>query len=87
MSFLSFKVSDKGLSTDYKLLKAIIDVAPPSNVKETRKFLGMASYYRRFIPNFANIASLLHNLTKSGVLFSWTPEYQSAFDTLKKINY
>ena len=47
-----------------------------------RQFLGLASYYRRFVKSFATIASPLHALTKKNARFQWTKECQRAFDTL-----
>ena len=44
----------------------------------------MSSYYRRFIPQFAHIAKVLHELTCKGVEFSWTPQCQVAFNTLSE---
>jgi hypothetical protein len=47
-------------------------------------FLGLASYYRRFVSNFATIAAPLHALTKKNVVFQWTPECEEAFGNLKE---
>ncbi|KAJ8397464.1 hypothetical protein AAFF_G00437400 [Aldrovandia affinis] len=49
------------------------------NESEVRSFLGLASYYRRFITGFANIARPLHQLTKKGQRFMWSPASQDAF--------
>ena len=46
--------------------------------------MGIAVYYRKFIPNFAEKASTLYNLLKKDVVFQWGSEHQSSFDTLKK---
>ena len=48
-----------------------------------RRFLGLASFYRRFIPSFAKIANPLHGLTTKEASFNWTPECEVAFLTLK----
>ena len=45
--------------------------------------MGLCSYYRRFIENFARIARPLHSLTKKGCRFQWSDECQSAFQLLK----
>ena len=55
----------------------------PSNVQQVRSFLGLAGYYRRFIPNFAAIASPLVALTKKDKKFSWTDAQQKSFTCLK----
>jgi len=49
-----------------------------------RTFCGLASYYRTFVCNFATIARPLHNLTKKGATFQWTPECETAFQELKR---
>ena len=51
--------------------------------QDLRSFLGLASYYRRYISNFADITAPLHRLTDKGVPFNWDTDCQSAFDTLK----
>ena len=56
---------------------------PPHDVTRVRQFLGLASYYRRFIPSFAQIASPLHVLTKKNVAFHWTTKCERAFEQLK----
>ena len=43
----------------------------PVNVREVRQFVGFAAYYRKFIPNFSQIAKHLTNLTKKSVRFKW----------------
>lgn len=55
----------------------------PTNVTEVRSFRGLCSYYRRFIKDFSSITKCLHTLTEKGAGFKWTPDCQSAFDTLK----
>ena len=62
----------------------VLDWPAPTNSTEVRQFLGLTSYYRRYIPHFANIASPLYFLTQNGVTFSWTEECISAFETLKQ---
>lgn len=46
--------------------------------------MGLASYYRRFVPDFATTAKPLHELTKKYARFSWSAECQEAFDELKR---
>jgi hypothetical protein len=45
----------------------------------------MAGYYRRFIPNFSKISKPITELLKNQVKFIWLPEYEEAFQTLKKL--
>ena len=53
-------------------------------VQEVRSFVGLCSYYRRFLRGFATIAAPLHDLTRKGRAFSWTRNCQDAFEELKK---
>ena len=66
-----------------RVVEAVRSFPRPTNVKQVRQFLGMASYYRRFIPLFARIAHPLHALTQKGSVFHWTSDCEVAFDTLK----
>jgi len=50
-----------------------------------RTFCSLASYYRTFVHNFATIARPLHNLTKKGATFEWTPACETAFQELKRV--
>lgn len=96
--YLGFVISSEGLRPDPKKTEAVSNFPVPTCVKEVKSFLGLASYYRRFIADFAEIAYPLTNLIhlcneakKSQDLinpkrnyFPWTPECQSSFDSLKE---
>ena len=78
-------VTRAGLLPDPALLKAIREIPTPQNVRKVRSFLGLASYYRRYVKGFAVIAAPLHMLTKKDVMFHWTPKSQEAFIRLKHL--
>ncbi len=70
---------------DHKV-KAILDWEPPKSVLTLRSFLGLASYYRKFIKNFAKIATPSTNLLKkSSGTCEWDEACNEAFETLKRI--
>lgn len=52
-------------------IKAIMDFPTPKSPKNIKQFLGLAGYYRRFIPNFSKTAKPLTDLLKKDVHFSW----------------
>jgi len=54
-------------------------------VKDVRKFLGLANYYRRFIKNFAQVARPMNVLIRKDMKWQWGQEQQKAFDELKRI--
>lgn len=83
MDYLGHVVSAKGLQVDPKKTESVSKWLTPQNPKELKQFLGLASYYRRFVPNFAHIAGPLHQLTEKGRCWSWTRECEEAFNSLK----
>ena len=82
---LGHVISAAGVSTDPEKTEAVKQWSLPSKDMEVRSFLGLASYYRRFIGDFTEIASPLQHLTaKTTEKYKWTPECDAAFCTLKK---
>jgi hypothetical protein len=69
---------------DPEKVTAIQSWEAPRTVKGVRSFLGFANYYRLFIPEFADIARPLTDLTKKGQPFRWNDRAQQAFDELKQ---
>ncbi|KAI8512048.1 hypothetical protein Bbelb_111480 [Branchiostoma belcheri] len=82
VKYLGHVVSADGVATDSDKTAALRDWPVPTTAKQVRQFLGFASYYRRFVESFGKIAGPLHELTRKGSPFRWTPECQIAFDTL-----
>lgn len=76
-------MSEHGVATNPEKIHEVQAWPPPTSVQEVRRFIGLASYYRRFVKDFASIAEPLHSLTKKNALFQWRAEHQAAFDTLK----
>ena len=83
IKYLGHLVSAEGLRPDPDKVKAMQNLKAPTNVKEVRSVVGSTSYYRRFIQDYAEIAKPLIALTKKNTIFSWGPDQQRAFDTLK----
>lgn len=82
--YLGHLVTRDGIHTDPEKVAAIRNMQPPTNVREVRRCLGMASWYRRFVPDFAQIVLPLTTLLKKGKHFRWNAEQQAAFDSLKE---
>ena len=83
VAFLGHKVSQHGIATDPAKIQAVKDWPQPKSTTEVRQFVGLASYYRKFIPNFATICKPLHKLTEKDTKFIWNNQCQSALDTIK----
>ena len=82
--YLGHSVPRTGVYTDPAKIQAVHDMPPPTNLEHLRSFLGLAGYYRKFIPNFASIASPLTELTKKDVAFTWNDSHQAAFLQIKQ---
>ena len=83
VQFLGHRVSSEGVATCEDKVKAVKEWPVPRNIKELKSFLGLASYYRRFIKSFSTISAPLNKLTQKKQTFQWTAEAQDAFDILK----
>ena len=81
--FLGHVISSEGIATEPAKIDSIRDWPVPKNVKDLRSFLGLCSYYRRFVQGFSNIAKCLHKLTEKDAIFIWEEEHQAAFEKLK----
>ncbi|XP_041929087.1 uncharacterized protein LOC121693610 [Alosa sapidissima] len=85
--FLGHVVGAAGVATDPAKVETVRRWPVPRDGAELRSFLGLASYYRRFIRDFATVASPLHRLTHKGQLFEWTRECDAAFRRLQRALY
>ena len=83
VNYLGHVVSAAGVYPDKNKIKAIKEFPTPKNADQVSSFIGLASYYRRFIRNFAEKAHALTNLTRKSVAWQWKVDEQSAFDCIR----
>jgi len=83
VKYLGHVVSPEGIAPDDDKISAVRDFPRPHNVKTVRSFLGLANYYRRFIKDFAKLASPLNQLLRKDNKFVWTDDCEQAFKALK----
>ena len=76
-------MSEKGIETDPEKTRAIQEWPIPRSISEVRSFIGLCSYYRKFVHHFAEIAAPLHDLTKKHAAFRWEERHHTAFSQLK----
>ena len=81
--FLGYIVSAEGLAVDPDKVSAIKSWPEPRTISEARSFHGLASFYRRFVPQFSAIMALFTNCIKDSN-FSWTQAATSAFNIIKE---
>ncbi|EKD01739.1 retrotransposon nucleocapsid protein [Trichosporon asahii var. asahii CBS 8904] len=84
MSFLGYVISSKGVTMDPSKTSTIASWPYPRNAKDVQRFLGLANFYRHFIPLFAETCVPLYALLKKGTRFALTSEVKHAWDDLKK---
>lgn len=72
-------VFERGVATNHAKTEKVATWQEPETLAEVQPFLGLASYYHRFIKNFAAIAKPLHQLKEKGCEFCWTQTFADAF--------
>lgn len=72
VTYLGHVISKDGVKPDPKKLEAARHFPRPKTPRNIKQFLGLAGYYRRFIPNFSRIAKPLTTLLKNDTRFEWT---------------
>jgi hypothetical protein len=83
--FLGHVVSPEGIAVDPGKVKEVLEWKPPTTVSEVLSFLRLASYYRRFIPNFSKITKPITELLQKGNKYVWSEACDEAFKHLKKL--
>jgi hypothetical protein len=84
VKFLGHTISKEGIFVDPFKVQKVMDWKPPKTVHQIRSFLGLAGYYRRFIPDVSRIAKPMPELLKKGVKFVWNEDCEKDFHTLRQ---
>ena len=77
------KINANGLHKTHDKIDAVIIAPVPENATQLRAFLGLVNYYSLFLPNMASVLHPQYQLLKKDRKYTWTPEAQNAFDTVK----
>ncbi|PNF39993.1 hypothetical protein B7P43_G15585 [Cryptotermes secundus] len=80
-----FSTVDLASGPDPRKTEAVRNFPEPKTVKELKGFLGLSSYYRRFIHNYSRVAKPLYELLKKDAVYDWKEPQQNAFQTLKEL--
>jgi hypothetical protein len=83
LPFLGHLLTRDGIKPDPAKIAVVKDIVVPRTATEVQGFLGLANYYRRFMPAFTQVASPLYRLTGKDVAFKWTLACQEAFKKLR----
>jgi hypothetical protein len=84
IKFLGHTISQVGIAVDPDKVQEGMNWKPPRTVRQIRSFLGLAGYYRRFIPDFSRIAKPITELLKKEAMFVWGQKCEDAFHTLRQ---
>ncbi|GFS98370.1 retrovirus-related Pol polyprotein from transposon 412 [Trichonephila clavipes] len=84
VNYLGHIISAEGVRTDPEKVSAVKNWKRPENLRELRSFLGLCTYYRKFVKGFSNIAGPLHKLTESKQKFQWTKDVKIPSSSLKE---
>ncbi|CAF1160601.1 unnamed protein product, partial [Brachionus calyciflorus] len=93
VNYLGYVISGDRLKPDAAKTNVIANMGVPKSREEVKRFLGMLSYYRRFIPIliypklqtiYSTTAACLFELTKEKVVYTWSKEADEAFKLLKE---
>ena len=68
---------------EWNLIRTVQEWPIPRSITDVRQFLGLASYYQRYIQHFSHIEASLHALTQKNATFNWTEDCQRSFTILK----
>ena len=83
VEYLGHILTTDGVEMDPEKVKSILNWPTPTSIKDLQQFLGLANYYRRFIPAFSSAARPLHDLQKKSAGWRWTETEANAFATLQ----
>jgi hypothetical protein len=83
IQFLGHVLSANGIAVDPGKIKDILEWKPPTTVNQVRSFLGLAGYYRRFIPDFSKLIKPITSFLKNDTKFNWSSRCNEAFEQLK----
>ena len=84
VEYLGFDVSRNGIQPSPDKVRTVVEWPRPQGVRDVRSFLGLASFYRRFIQHFSMKARALTDLTKDGIAWKWEDPEERAFRELKR---
>ena len=84
IEYLGFVISRHGLQTAESKVKAVVEAPAPTDVTQVRAFLGLVTYYQKFLPHMSTILTPMYELLKKDVKFQWNFACSKAFKAIKE---
>jgi hypothetical protein len=85
VNYVGHVLSADGISPDPEKVSAVINMQPSKDAHDLRRFIGMANYLSKFVPNFSSVTQPLRQLLKDDVTWSWSSAHEAAFQRLKQL--
>ena len=85
VTFLGHTVDEKGLHPIPDKVEEVTKAPRPQNARELKSFLGLLSYYSKFVPNLASVLALLYKLLRKNACWRWCTEEENAFSHAKTL--
>jgi hypothetical protein len=83
--YLGTRINAEGIKPDSEKIQPILDFPTPTSKKKVQEFMGMVNFYRDYIPNLAQEAICLYDITKSENDFRWSEKAENAFSAIKQM--
>ena len=85
VEYLGHTIDRHGLHPTKEKVQAVCEAPSPKNVSELKSYLGLLTYYSKFLPNLATLLAPLYQLLQSGVQWKWSAEQDKAFKASKEL--
>ena len=85
VNFLGVAMGQEKIEIEEDKVAGVLNWSVPKTVRDIRKFLGLANYYRQFVKDFAKLARPLNNLTRKDERWKWEEKQQKVFEKLKTV--
>ena len=83
--YLGYKLDARGIHPAADKVKVVQEAPEPKDISQLKSYVGLLTYYARFLPNLATTLAPLYKLLRSGVKWTWTMTEQRAFQNSKKL--
>ena len=85
VTYLGYRIDAEGLHPLIEKVEAICEAPSPTNVSELKSYLGLLTYYSKFLPNMATVLAPLYRLLRKDVKWSWKQREVKSFEASKKL--
>ena len=85
VAYLGYRIDKEGLHSLADKVKALKEALQPRNVTELKSFLGLLTYYGKFLPHLPSVLAPLYELLRQNMSWHWGPRQEDAFKKAKEL--